>query len=212
LTEPTVELLCGLAGAWLAITLLRHHDVRYTMGAIVYVAVLGTAWVVRLRPRWRLAACGALVAAVIVAQLGATFGVGRTPGQLPLSNGAIHEGEGVPPRDRVVLYSGLDYLVSGPLRSGDVLALLRGLRREGVQRIATEDRGDVNDHMFESIGLLVFARVAGMSLEGIDPPQPGATVAHLIRADELDGSAPCTRLYNGTGVWAQVNGRDACPA
>jgi 4-amino-4-deoxy-L-arabinose transferase-like glycosyltransferase len=49
--DPTVELLWGLAGAWLALTLLRHHDVRYTMGAIVYVAVLGTAWVVRLRAR-----------------------------------------------------------------------------------------------------------------------------------------------------------------
>ena len=212
LAEPTVELLWGLAGAWLAITLLRHHDVRYTMGAIVYIAVLGTAWVVRLRPRWQLAASGVLVAAVIVAQLGATFGVGRTPGQLPLSNGAIHEGEGVPPRDRVVLYSSLDYLVAGPLRGGDVLGLLRGLRHEGVERIATEDRGDVNDHMYETVGLLVLARVAGVSFEGVDPPQPSATVAHLIRAAEFDGSAPCTRLYNGTAVWVQVDGRDACPA
>ncbi len=212
LEDPTVELLCGLGGAWLAITLLRHHDVRYTMGAIVYVAVLGTAWVVRLRPRWRLTASAVLAAAVIVAQLGATFGVGRTAGQLPLSNGAIHEGEGVPPRDRVVLYSSLDYLVSRPLRSGDVLGLLRGLRRAGVDRIATEDRGDVNDHMYETVGLVVLARIAGLSFEGLDPPVQGAVVAHLIRAGEVDGSAPCTRLYDGTGVWVQVNGRDACPA
>ena len=212
LADPTVELLWGLAGAWLAITLLRHHDVRYTMGASVYVAVLGTAWIARLRPHWRLTASAVLVAAVLAAQLGATFGVGRTAGQLPLSNGAIHEGEGVPPRDRIVLYSSLDYLVSGPLHGGDVLGLLRGLRREGVDRIATEDRGDVNDHMFETVGLLVFARVAGLSFEGLDPPRPGATVAHLIRAGEFDGSPPCTRLYNGTGVWVQVAGRDACPA
>ncbi len=212
LADPTVELLWGLGGAWLAITLLRHHDVRYTMGTIVYVAVLGTAWIVRLQPRWRLVATGALVAAVVVAQLGATFGVGRTPGQLPLSNGALHEGEGVPPRDRIVVYSSLDYLVSGPLDGGDVLGLLRGLRREGIGRIASEDRGDVEDHMYESVGLLVFARVAGVGMEGFDPPQPGATVAHLIRAAEFDGSAPCTRLYDGDGVWVQVNGRDACPA
>jgi 4-amino-4-deoxy-L-arabinose transferase-like glycosyltransferase len=212
LTDPTVELLWGLAGAWLAITLLRHHDVRYTMGAIVYVAVLGTAWVARLRPRWQLTASAVLVAAVIVAQLGASFGVGRTPDQLPLSNGAIHEGEGVPPRDRVVFYSSLDYLVSGSLHGGDVLGLMQRLRADGVDRIATEDRGDANDHMYETVGLLAFARIAGVSFEGLDPPQPGATVAHLIRAVEFDGSAPCTRLYNGTGVWVQINRRDACPS
>lgn len=212
LDDVRVELLWGLAGAWLALTLMRHHDVRYTMGAIVYVATLGTAWVVALRPRWRSLAAATLVAAVVAAQLGATFGVGRAPDQLPLSNGAVHEGEGVPPRDRVVVYSSLDYLVSGPQHGGDVLGLLQGLRRAGIEQIATEDRGDVNDHMFETVGLLVFARIAGLRLEGLDPPQPGATVARLIRATEFDGTAPCTRLPNGTGVWAQVDGRDACPA
>jgi 4-amino-4-deoxy-L-arabinose transferase-like glycosyltransferase len=212
LSDVTVELLWGLGGAWLALTLMRHHDVRYTMGAIVYIAVLGTAWVVRLRPRWQALAATALVLAVVAAQLGATFGVGRDPGQLPLSNGAIHEGEGVPPRDRVVAYSSLDYLVSGPLHGGDVLGLMQRLRAEGIDRVATEDRGDVDDHMFETIGLIVFARSAGVSLEGFDPPSEGATVAQLIRAAEFDGSEPCTRLANGTGVWVQVDGRDACPS
>jgi 4-amino-4-deoxy-L-arabinose transferase-like glycosyltransferase len=210
--DPTVELLWGLAGAWLALTLLRHHDVRYTMGAIIFVAVLGTAWVVRLRPRWQALATALLVAAVAVAQLGATFGVGRDGGQLPLSNGAIGEGEGVPPRDRVVVYSSLDYLVSGPLHDGDVLGLMRRLRAGGIDRIATEDRGDVNDHMFESIGLIIFARAAGVGFDGFDPPQPGAQVAHLIRAREYDGSPPCTRLFGGTGVWVEIGGRTACPA
>jgi hypothetical protein len=211
--DATVELLWGLGGAWLALTLLRHHDVRYMMGAIVYIAVLGTAWVVRLRPRPQALATGALVVAVVLAQLGATFGVGRAPGQLPLSNGAIGEGEGVPPRDRVVVYSSLDYLVSGPLHDGDVLGLLRRLRADGVERLATEDRGDVNDHLFESVGLLVFARVARVGLEGFDPPQRGATVARLIRAAAFDdGSEPCTRLANGTGVWVQVGRRVACPS
>jgi 4-amino-4-deoxy-L-arabinose transferase-like glycosyltransferase len=211
LAEPTVELLWGLAGAWLALTLLRHHDVRYTMGAIVFVAVLGTAWIVRLRPRAQALATGLLVAAVVVAQLGAAFGVGRDPRQLPLSNGATGEGEGVPPRDRVVLYSSLDYLVSGPLHEGDVLGLMRRLRAQGVERVATEDHGDVNDHMYETVGLAVFAHAAGLELEGLDPPQDGARVAHLIRADGRDGSAPCTRLHGGTGVWVQVDERVGCP-
>jgi hypothetical protein len=209
LDDVTPELLWGLGGSWLALTLMRHHDVRYMMGAIAYVAVLGTAWIVRLRPRWQAVASAALVLAVVAAQLGATFGVGRTSGQLPLSNGAIGQGEGVPPRDRVVAYSSLDYLVSGPQRSGDVLALLRDIRAGGTDRIATEDRGDVNDHLFETVGLIVFARIAGVSVDGFDPG--GGRVAHLIRAGTFDGSPPCTRLANGTGVWVQVSGRDACP-
>jgi len=212
LADPTVELLWGLFGAWLAVTLLRHHDVRYAMGAIVYLAVLGTAWIMRLRARWQAIATAALVAAVVAAQLGATFGVGRSPAQLPLSNGAVQEGEGVPPRDRVVVYSSLDYLVSGPLRTGDVLALMRRLRAAGVERIAMEDGGDPNDHMFEAVGLAVFAHVAGLTADAVDPPQPGARVAQLIRAPSYDGSPPCVRLFNGTGVWVRVGDRVACPS
>jgi Dolichyl-phosphate-mannose-protein mannosyltransferase len=211
LAEPTVELLWGLFGAWVAITLIRHHDVRYTMGAIVFVAVLGSAWIVRLRPRRQALATSLLVAAAVLAQLGATFGVGRAPDQLPLSNGAVHEGEGVPPRDRVVAYTALDYLVSRPLHGGDVRQLMSRLRDAGVERIASEDRGDVNDHMYETVGLLVLAHAAGLSFEGVDPAQPGARVAQLIRAAGYDGSAPCVRLFNGTGVWVRIGDRVACP-
>jgi 4-amino-4-deoxy-L-arabinose transferase-like glycosyltransferase len=209
--DPTVELLCGLGGAWLALTLMRHHDVRYTMGAIVFLAVLATAWIVRSSPRTQALATGLLVTAVIVAQLGATFGVGRNPAQLPLSNGAIGQGEGVPPRDRVVVYSSLDYLVSGPLRDGDVLGLMRRLKAAGVARVAIEDHGDVNDHLFELVGLLVFARAAGVGFDSIDPPQDGAPLAQLIRTSSFDGSRPCTRLFNGTGVWVRIGDRVACP-
>ncbi|HEX4805906.1 MAG TPA: hypothetical protein VFU94_08395, partial [Conexibacter sp.] len=102
----------------------------------------------------------------------------------------------------------------GPQRDGDVLALMRGLRREGVTRLASEDRGDVaqiNDHHFEGVGLIVLAQIAGLGFEGVDPAAEGATVAHLIRSRSFDGSSPCTRLGNGTAVWVQVNGRDACP-
>jgi 4-amino-4-deoxy-L-arabinose transferase-like glycosyltransferase len=210
LDDVRVELLWGLAGAWLAITLLQHKDVRYTMSLIVYLSVLGTAWMTWLRPRGQAVAVAALVAAVVVAQLGATFGVGRDPAQLPLSNGATREGEGVPPRDRVVVYSALDYLVSGPQHSGDLHDLFERLRAEGVARVGWEDRGDVNDHLFEGIGLVVLARFSGLAVEGFDAAGPG-TVATLIRAAEYEGTDPCATLANGTGVWVRVDERDACP-
>ena len=74
----TPELLAGLAVAWVAITVMPHHDLRYTIPLIVYLAVLGTAWIPRLPGTWRYAAIGCLAAATLAATLGATFGVGHT--------------------------------------------------------------------------------------------------------------------------------------
>jgi 4-amino-4-deoxy-L-arabinose transferase-like glycosyltransferase len=210
-TSPAVELLCGLGGAWLAITLTRHHDARYTMGLIVYLAVLGTAWIVRLGPARQALAIGLLVLAVGAAQLGATFGVGRTPNQMPLSNGALRDGEGVPPRDRIVVYSSLDYLVSGPQRSGDVGGLFAALRRAGATRIAWVDRADVNDHLFDAVGLISLARFAGLKVEGVDAPGSGRQVlATVARLPAGASGQPCRRLANGTGLRVRLGGRDWC--
>jgi 4-amino-4-deoxy-L-arabinose transferase-like glycosyltransferase len=211
--SPAAELLCGLVGGWLAMTALRHHDARYALPFIVYLTVLGTAWIVRLRPAGQTVAIALLVAAVGAAHAGATFGVGRAPNEQPLSNGRIHEGEGVPPRNRIVVYDSLDYLVSGPQRDGDVLRLMRELRRAGIARIAWQDHGDVNDHRFEAIGLIIFARIAGLKVEGFDPPTSERQVLAVpIRGRSLGRAAPCTRMENGDGVWVRVGRRLWCPS
>jgi uncharacterized membrane protein YsdA (DUF1294 family) len=205
--DLTFELLCGLAGAWLAITALRHHDARYAMPLIVYVSVLATAWIVRLGRARHAVAIALLAGCVIAANLGATFGVGRGSNQLPLSNGAIHEGEGVPPRDAVIAYTADDYLLSGPQRNGDLAAVMRALRRRaGVQRIDWRDHADINDHLFESIGLTIFAHMAGLKTVQFDQAstQPERT-ALLIRAHRFGSTPPCERMSNGTGVWIRVH-------
>jgi 4-amino-4-deoxy-L-arabinose transferase-like glycosyltransferase len=195
------ELLWGLAGAWLALSFLRHHDDRYTMPLIVYLSVLGTAWIVRLRPTRQAIATGLLVVAVIAAHLGATFGAGRGRDQLPLSNGAIHEGEGVPPRDRVVFYSSLDYLLSSPQRNGDLLNVMHALKRHGVQRVDWRDHADINDHLFESIGLTIFAHMAGMKTKQFDEPSQEPEVTAILTRDPAARSIrPCRRMANATGV------------
>lgn len=120
------------------------------------------------------------------------------------------------PRDRVVVYSSLDYLISGPQRDGDLPDLLRRLRQDGVTRVGWVDRGDINDHRFESIGLIVLARMAGLDVEGVDAPRPGDAGATLLRARDLGGAAPCARMENGMGVWVRLGppqggGAERCP-
>ncbi len=39
------QLLCGAFVAWLGITLTRHHDVRYALPLLPYLAVIATGWI-----------------------------------------------------------------------------------------------------------------------------------------------------------------------
>ncbi|MBS1868279.1 MAG: glycosyltransferase family 39 protein [Actinobacteria bacterium] len=198
------ELLGGLGGAWLLLTILTHKDMRYALPMIVYLAVLGTAWIALLPRAWRTVAGGGLAAAVVATTLGMTFGVGGPiPERLPGNLGAAL-GVGVPPRDRVVVYANHDYLVSGPRRDGDVLALLRGLHRAGVRTIywdpavAGPEHGD-----FNGAGLSVLGRMAGISVASriaFGVILPG--YALLMYQPAPPGTRPCVRFDSGMGVWA----------
>src|SRR5262249_1457103 len=129
---------------------------------IVYLAVLGTAWIAPLRPRPRLAASLGLAAAVLATTLGATFGVGGPiPDRLP-GNLRAEQGGGGPPRARAVGYANHDYLAPGPPRGADVLGLVKGLRRTGVRKVYWDPRLAGPEHGdFNGAGLSVLARIAG---------------------------------------------------
>jgi hypothetical protein len=207
LEDPTLELLCGLGVAWVLLLLMPHHDMRYTMGLIVFLGVLGTSWIVHLAPAPRAIAGSLLIGAVVAAQLGATFGVGGgTTRQLPGSRSAAY-GEGVPPRGRVIVYASDDYMVSGPHAHPDMLALFRTLRRAGMRTLGWEDQVERWDDVFDETGLIVFAYIArvGVTPEADRSPvvQPGEAL--LIRARALGGAGPpCLRLRDGTGVWVRM--------
>jgi Dolichyl-phosphate-mannose-protein mannosyltransferase len=213
LHDVTLELLCGLGGAWLALTAMPHKDMRYTISLIVFVAVLGTAWIVRLRSASRALAISVLAGAVLAAQLGATFGVGgTTTRQLPGARRATY-GEGVPPRNRVIVYSNQNFIVSGPHRTPDVLALLRALRREGVTTVGFIDQVESYDRNFEEIGLWTLARVAHLNViaepQGATELGPGQAIA--IRSQRL-GGPPCMVLADGSGVWLRIGTSTGGPA
>jgi hypothetical protein len=202
----TPELLGGLVLAWLALTVMPHKDLRYTMPLIVYVAVLGTAWVPRLRGAPRAVATALLVAAVVATALGATFGVARDDSLTPLpGNRFAPRGEGVPPSGGITVYSTRNLLVSGPRDGGDLLGLLKDLRRDGVRQILWSDaEAPLWEAEYNANGLHAFARIARLTVpDGVfDPSRLEAQQALLIRHPDLPGAGPpCARLDGGDGIW-----------
>jgi 4-amino-4-deoxy-L-arabinose transferase-like glycosyltransferase len=211
--DYTLELLCGLGGAWLALTVMPHKDMRYTLGLILFLSVLGTVWIVRLAPAPRAVAIGLLAAAIVAANVGATFGVGgETSRQLPGARQATY-GEGVPPLERVIVYSKNNFIVSGPRSEPDVLARLTALRREGATTIGFLDQVNSFDRYFEEIGLWVLSRVAGLhvivSPEQVTTLGPGQVIA--VRSPAGTGSPPCMVLGDGSGVTLRIGSTDGGP-
>lgn len=203
------ELLGGLFGSWLLLTLVMHKDMRYTLPTIVYLAVLGTAWIARLERRPQMVATAALAAAVVATTLGMTFGVGGAVPARPPGNLGAALGVGVPPRNRVVFYANHDYLVAGPRRATDMLRFMRGLRRIGVRRIYWDPAVSGPEHEdFNGAGLETLGRIAGLAVA--DVIAPGFILPHyalLWYQPARSNSKPCLRFENGWGVWALL-GRD----
>jgi hypothetical protein len=195
---PRLELLVGGFVAWLAVTLTPHHDIRYDMPLMPYLAVVGAGWIVHLPRAARLTATGVLVLAVAANTLATTFGVGRRVEMTLVSS---------PPAtqafpDRIVLYSNSGFMVAGPQRDGDVPGLLRALRRDGVQVVTFRlSQSTAPDFSFE--GLFPLAMIAGLS-PSLDTAlvNAGSAVVALIHRPIPPGAPPtCTRLSDGTGVW-----------
>lgn len=67
------------AGTYLAFSLLRHKDVRYTLPMLPALAVIATSWLEYLSPRRRALAAGAFVAYSAAAFLAISFGTSLLP-------------------------------------------------------------------------------------------------------------------------------------
>ena len=190
-----LEFLVGGCAAFVAITVVPHHDIRYGMPLLVYSSVIGTGWIVSL-PRKASLALGTLLVVVVVANtLGITFGVGddvsvTLPVKLAGSN-------------QVAVYSTSGFLVSAPSRDGDVPALLDALTREGVRTVTWSVRqSEAPDFSLEGLApLSVIARLNWVSTSKVEFSR-SASVATLIHEPVTADSPPtCRRLSDGTGVW-----------
>ncbi len=194
-----LEFLAGGFFAWLAITLTPHHDIRYGLPLLAFLAVIGTGWILWLPRKGRLAMTAVLVLVVAANTFGITFGVG-VEAKVALAN-PLPDTEQNP--DRVILSATAGFLVSAPSRDGDVPGLLEELQREGVRTVAWS-AGQSRGTVFSYEGLVPLAQMAGLSPVTTKKLEyaPAASVATLIHEPVTPhGPPPCTRMSDGTGVW-----------
>ncbi len=195
-----LEFLVGGFLAWFVITFPdAHHDIRYGLPIIGYLAVVATGWIVHLPRVARIAAIGLLVLGVGANTLGITFGVGSDV-KVPLS-GNLPTTEQYP--DRIHFYATTGFLVAAPSRDGDVPGLLGALKREGVSTISWSYTQSIGPD-FSLEGLRPLAQIAGLEQAVTEQPQfaPQASVATLLHeAATARPQPPCTRLRNHTAVW-----------
>jgi hypothetical protein len=204
------ELLGGALVSFVGITLVLLKDPRYSLPALIYLAVLGTAWIPKLTPRLVPFLTAAVVLVACASVAGVAFGLGGHDYKLRIAlPGAYPE---KPPGDRfITVYSTMGWIL-GPPESGDgeVLAMLRGLRREGVRKInfcCTEKSppgsviGGANRPDFNTIGLDVMSREAGLKFTR-DQTELRPTDVFLVARPPIADAPPCQRFRDGTALYA----------
>jgi hypothetical protein len=222
-----VELALGAFVAWLAITETFPHDTRYSMPLLVYLALFGVGWIVRLPRTPRAVAMTVLILAAGANVAGASFGLGS---QVQLRVLASRSGSLQAP-GLVTLYSSEGFLVSGPRRDGDILATLRALRRDGITTVVLEP-STLEDAAFSAPGIfaldrivrletLLGDRVLGDGVLGARVPVESFTQQFAVLHSgpiEAGAAPPCVTLSNGDGVWITLGDprapgvRDYCPS
>jgi 4-amino-4-deoxy-L-arabinose transferase-like glycosyltransferase len=214
------ELTIGAFVAWFGLTVTFVHDYRYSMPLLAYLAVLGSFWVTRLPRPGRIAAVAAFLLAVTVNTLGASFGAGVTlTTSLPGASATALESPG-----QITFSSKEGFLVAGPKREGDLLSVMRALKRRGVEHILWEQGADQNRSDFSNLGIEALALIAGLDTR-TEPPSssapPGAwsRFAFFAYGPIADSEAqPCLVLDGSFGVWVQIGNpnaqgtRDYCPS
>jgi 4-amino-4-deoxy-L-arabinose transferase-like glycosyltransferase len=195
------ELAFGALISWAALTETYLHDVRYAIPMIVYFAVFGVGWVSRLPRPGRAVMAAALALVALANWLGVGFGVGRSVMTKPVS--LVYEQE----PGNFTLTSTLGLWIGPPQRNGQMLALLRGLRRNGVREIWVSGKESEIEYSYP--GMLALARIAQLDVTRtyVDPVRASPTYAVLSRHEpEADSPIPCIRLENGAGVWVRLGG------
>jgi 4-amino-4-deoxy-L-arabinose transferase-like glycosyltransferase len=191
--DYTPELVGGGVFSYLALTWIALKDPRYALPALVYMAVLGTAWIPLLRPRLRAAAIAALCALSLLYVAGAVLDGGpAVRASLP---GAPDSSLG---ERSFTFYSPGGWISGKPETNGAALEVLRRARAAGLH--VAFDTGATQPH-FNHPGLDILSRVAGVPLAlPYDPANP----RHAVLANHSLAPGvprPCARTSDGVGIY-----------
>jgi 4-amino-4-deoxy-L-arabinose transferase-like glycosyltransferase len=207
-SDYTPELFVGGLVGYLGVTYITLKDPRYSLPALVYLAVLGTGWLMSTPKRWRRWLVGffSLVVAANFAMVSFGWGSSLTltlPGAPPATVAGARE---------ITFFSPGGYLRGKPVRDGDVLGLMRALKRMGFRHVLF-DGGSANIPDFNFNGLGVLTRESG--LPELSSQNLGLLTNHdvfLVRHYLAPGDPPpCQRLDDGSGLYVEVGNPLAAP-
>jgi 4-amino-4-deoxy-L-arabinose transferase-like glycosyltransferase len=199
------ELLVGGLVSYLGCVWIIHKDPRYSLPALVYMAVLGGGWVAVASGWTRRIATVVLVCFALTNFVLVSTGSGPVV-RFPVVPGA-YAGPGVEaimPRQATLL-SSTGWLRSGPGSDGHIPSLMSGLKRIGITNVIF-DAGTSNEEDFNTTGLQVLAYGAGLTPDAVY--NPGTLAPHeaeLIRHYQQPGEPPpCRLMEDGSGVYVIV--------
>jgi Dolichyl-phosphate-mannose-protein mannosyltransferase len=196
-----LELAVGAFVAWAALTETYNHDARYGLPIVVYLAVFAVCWIAQLPRAPRAGLAMVLILVAIANLLGVGFGVGST-----VTTGTVTS---IPQQSGLLTFYATNGLWLGaPIRQGDVLGLLRALRRNGIREVRWYSSQET-ELEFSVPGIAALARIAGLKVasESVDPSKANRQYAFLHHGPPEAGlPTPCTKLQNGMGVWVSLGG------
>src|SRR3954452_13469059 len=198
--DYTPELLAGAFGSILIVALwFGYQDARYTLPATVFIAILGSAWLVNLRPLARRIGIATLAAVVVLNVFAVNTGAIKeltikVPGGQPKSVAVEH---------RLTVLRSFGYVVGQPQRWGDVLGVMRTAKAQGVTRFTFEPVSPIS---LNPSGIVFFASVIkAEAVPAGSAPAPGQprsrTVLVAARPVGANSPAPCRRLEGTYGLY-----------
>jgi hypothetical protein len=157
------ELLLGGVVSYLGISMITLDDPRYTLPMLVYLAVLGTAWIPRMRPAVSVAATALLAGVLLFNTINIDFGWPKTSAVIRLP----HDMDDPIGQNKLTVASPAGYGQGRPDRTGAKadLNLLKRAHAEGARAVVF-DANSMNTGGYNLNGLTVLARSAGLQVRG----------------------------------------------
>jgi len=193
------ELIVGGLGGYVGVALVfGYQDARYSIPALVFLAVIAAGSIVTARRPLRIAGTALLLVVLVVNTVAV-----NTPALRPSEvrfPGAGEHGNTI--EDRLVLLDDRGYTGTRPQRSPRTVDLLEAAKRQGTPAFAADFTPQTSNRL-NSAGLFIYARLVGLPLVPASDPiirtRKGIYLAR--RSIPPHGPEPCQRFDDGTGLY-----------